>query len=257
MVLQLVFVYKRGIMTKIPHSPSHLNENESDHWLKSGVLLEFLHQYSQRIILGLTIIFAALILLLFFSKRNEEENYQDYFKAKDLLPQVQEGKVPFAPLEHILKKHPSLNSAFAPLLAQSWMIKEDFSQAEPLAELALKQAKEENLPQYTSFAETTLLIEQGKLDLALSQAKQLQERLDSIRSDSREAPNEGDVLFTMNLIRIASLEQALNKPEEELMTWKRLLENTEDHPWSLQFLFEIAVGKISLHDYIENRIKQL
>jgi hypothetical protein len=167
----------------------------------------------------------------------------------------------FAKVNQLLSKYPELNSKYDAPLAQAFITVQKPNDAQAFAQQSLKRTKENNTPLYQDFAQTTLLIAQEKYPEALVQAQKLKDAL------LQEAPNKdlkfGSILFSYNLLRIATLNQTLGNKKEELSTWKEWNEystsskNGIDSKAFNQVTNQLESGNIRLTDYIAQREKEL
>jgi hypothetical protein len=126
------------------------------------------------------------------------------------------------------------------------------------------------LPYYADFATTTLLISDHKYDEALKAALALQQKMnDEIAViPSTSDRSFGDELFALNLLRVAILQQQAGDAAGELKSWQQWkqyagLENAgtsglKVSPVAFRYsIQQLAIGSISLPDYIASRESQL
>ncbi len=117
-----------------------------------------------------------------------------------------------------------------------------------LCERALKKVHELS-PSFAHFATNTLSIHRKEYPQALSEAKELKQKLQKNEED------RSSLLYQFNLLRIAFLEMRLGNGPSERESWKELLNEREAHPkeWSLlQSCFQQE--DLSLLDFIQSRL---
>jgi hypothetical protein len=169
-------------------------------------------------------------------------------------------------LQAFIQKYPSLLTKYESVIAQDiiWE-KENFSSKEKLvAEHALKRVEKE-LPLYSKYAKTTLLISEKKYEEALKQSFALKKELQDIAFVQKDEM-AGPVLYVYNLLRITNLQKDLKNKVEEI----KALQETKDYITAAEksenlslrtsikaFLKRFAENKIELVDYLSYRINQL
>lgn len=149
-------------------------------------------------------------------------------------------------LQKILQARPDLNAKYDGLLAQTLINRNDLAQAQLYANRSLERTKIDQLPFYTSYSETTLLICNQQYKDALLNALQLKQQMQDGKAS--------DILFAFNLLRIAFLEQQVGTPEDELKAWQTLKGFAKGYSL-LETHF--AEGSVSLSNYIEARERSL
>lgn len=151
----------------------------------------------------------------------------------------------FDKVKQLLKQYPELNTKYDAPLAQAFLAVNNASDATPFADQSLKRTQANNLPTYQEFAKTSLIIGQEKYQEALDKALKIKQELPS------ESP-----LFAYNLLRIATLYQALGNKNEELNAWKEWNDQKNSTAF-LQVSNQLENGKIRLSDYITQREREL
>lgn len=182
---------------------------------------------------------------------------------------LEEGYTAAKQLKKYLTSIPDLQSAYAASMVQSSMIS-------PRADEKLPPSWARNILQrahstpsyYQRFSQHALWIAEGKYGEALTAARTLKEDLkkdEAFWRSQGQLVRYGSILYGMNLLRIASLEQELGMREEE----KRSLQEVEEFlhmqtapstayrdPESTSLLTQsLRDGNVTIFDYIDSRKK--
>lgn len=179
--------------------------------------------------------------------------------------------VVFNKLEKLVSMHPELQTKFGGAIAQRLLILGDTEKATTYMLAALERARDLISPYYTHFSQTTLLIAEGKLAVALEESKQLKNVLEKDASLWEKVESEersGGLLYAYNLVRIAALERELGSKEGERAAWEEIMRNagwnkvdlpskTYDPKSYALLARNFQSGCFSLLDYIEQRKKEL
>jgi hypothetical protein len=125
-------------------------------------------------------------------------------------------------------------------------------------------------PYHVKFSETTKLIRDKELKLALQKAIQLRQEIEAEAGNHAlsEAARSASTLYLFNLLRIAMLEKEAGSPEGEKAAWQTLqqyggkLESVPSFslydPEAFPFLEQyFQAGEASLKDYMSQRLKAL
>ena len=126
-------------------------------------------------------------------------------------------------LKNLTDSYPELHSRYDGLIAQLLITQGDSEGARPYANRTFSRTAQNNLPYYSDFSHTTLLIANDQHQQALEKALALKDQLIENAAQNKTAPqnrNFGDTLFAYNLLRIAMLKKELGPPEEEIQAWK-------------------------------------
>ncbi len=185
----------------------------------------------------------------------------DFVQAEALVAKwisLPDDSLVFREMSKALKKVPALQQKYEPIIAQKLMEGGRGAEALEIASRAIGLARAE-VPYHAHFAETSLLIEQGKYQIALERAAELKERM--VRECDIEAfwgdrLVGGALLFAHNLLRIACLQQELNNRPGELAAWEeleRLLNTKEESPTSHLLLSSFREKGLDLSHYILER----
>lgn len=173
-------------------------------------------------------------------------------------------------LNSIMAAHSELHAAYDGAIAQTLLNRGQPAEAKPFAQRVLNRTKSDELPYYSDFASTTLLIAEQQYAQALEKAIKLQSMMSEQIDRTAAEPERsfGDILFAFNLLRVAMLHQQLGNKDLELQAWqkwkqyagldKAAKENLKVNPQAFRSLIQqLAIGSISLPDYISHREKLL
>lgn len=247
-----------------------LDENDLVEWLsKNGKSVFYL-------LIGL----AALFFLIYtMSARHSNGDEKDYLQASKefiLFNQGNQAGSLSSPqeaekqLNALLAKHPELHAVYDGPIAQILLDRHDVDQAKPYIEATFRRTQSDQLPFYSDFATTSLMISEQHYKPALDRAQNLQKKMVSQLQDlSSDERSFGESLFAFNLLRIAMLQQQLGDRQGEMQAWQEWksyagmdkgdkLVSSKINPQIFHFLIQkLAIGNISLLDYIAYREKIL
>lgn len=172
-----------------------------------------------------------------------------YFQGEQAYFSWKGEKGEWRALKKTLEALPALEDRLSGALAQDLLERKEIDQAAVYAAKALPKLRKK-APFYASFAETSLLIEEGKYQEALERAVSLKEMLLS-EPASRE-------LASQNLLRIASLQQKLENGAGEKAAWEEY-QNFLGKEQALKDEIQKSFrdGEIDLFSYISERQKAL
>lgn len=180
-----------------------------------------------------------------------ENDFNKFIQESDPKASLETLKV----LDPYLKSDLNLQQKYDAMIAEKLIANGQVNEGIPFAERALNRTKAENTPLFSSYSETTLLIANQKFEEALKRSTAFKEELLKL-----ESPLETNLLYAMNLLRIASLEQTLNLHPQELNTWNewKTFILSKNNSSSLEKLIqEFNADGLSLNNYIEMREKFL
>lgn len=175
-------------------------------------------------------------------------------------------------LKKITDQYPELRSRYDGFIAQLLLIQEKTEEALPLAERTLSRIAKDQLPPYSDFTSTTLLISQGQYKEALTQALTLKDLMIQQTVDLPQNPKVtdfGSLLFAYNLFRIAMLQQHIGNAEQELEAWeewkyyaqtngeKTFVSKSIDPEAFSRLNQQVGEGDFTLTDYIKEREQHL
>lgn len=174
-------------------------------------------------------------------------------------------------LSRIMAAHPELHAKYDGLVAEILLINGENAKAREYATSAIKRTAPENDPFYTSYAQTTLEIADGKYEEALKAALSLKDQMTTQGLALQDTPEKiqfSTLLYSFNLLRIGMLQQQLALHADELKTWdewKGLMRKSEegslpnylDSQLFMSFNHLLSEGNTSFANYIEAREKIL
>lgn len=157
---------------------------------------QLLKKHGTKGVLGLLVVATVLIWGERLFGKKHGKNRQDYIVAAQVLQRFQQGeRIELESLlnaEGIVRRHPELKASYEAMLARGFFEQNDPTKGAAYAAASLKRNETKLSAPYTAYAQTSLLIAEGKLDEALTEASRLQ-------------PPEGSILEAFNLLRIAML----------------------------------------------------
>lgn len=203
-------------------------------------------------------ILAGLIALIFaFSRILSNQTSQaeaDFMRAQFLFSRFQVDGIrtpkgtenDLKELLAILKKHPELGPKYEGQIAQTLLIAGKLQEADTLIGKILTRTNEDHLSLYKEFDETTLLIDKGEYSKALEISATLEESLEK-NLGKKEVP----ILYLVNQLRIAMLNQFLGNKEGERKAWEAF--SSEQGKEALFLESILSFGESKLSDYIKQR----
>ncbi len=157
-------------------------------------------------------------------------------------------------MKEAIQSVPALQKKYEAAIAQKLIHTDKLDEALVMANRSLTRVKKET-PFHTTYAMTSLIIEQGNFQEALEKAVTLKEQMgDSYLKEQKG----GSLLYAHNLLRIACLQQELNNRPGEKAALEELeaLLQTES-PAAQIFLGNFSEKEINLTQYIAERKKAL
>lgn len=254
-----------------PTKPSVSKLNIID-YVDEGRLTEWLALHGKTILYVLAGLVAALAIIFTLSSRHASQSEQDYIHAANDFAFLSSANDPLdstvaqealARLQQLMQNHPELHAAYDGALAQLFLNQSLTTEAIPYANATLARVKSNNLPFYTEYAATTLLISQQDYQQALASAQVLQQKMEDALALSTDRHPFGEELFALNLLRIGILQQAVGDGAGELKTWQTWKQyaglngsksGTSVNSQAFRTLIQqLAIGSVSLPDYIAYR----
>lgn len=220
-----------------------------------NALIQNLNEQRKQIIVGTTAVLAGVTILISYFQSGP--NALSYAQAEAAVAQWEASPQDdglYQSMVDALKSVPSLQKKYEPTIAQNLLNTEKIDQALIMANRSLCRVKED-VPFHATYAQTSLLIEQGSFQKALEDAVALKEQMgDSYLSDLKG----GSLLYAHNLLRIACLHQELNNRPGEKAAWEELeaFLQTKTHASQL-LLSSFSEKEIDLTQYINERKKSL
>lgn len=182
--------------------------------------LSFFIQENKRLVNAFLAFVCGVITLIFYfqsSSQSLEVSSKEAFEKW----QQSEDELSYIELRKTLRKTPSLEKKYAPLIASTLSLRNQTQEALVLAKESLREVKNE-APYHAAFSEVSFLIEEGQFQEALERSvtlKQQLEKLEGIGEMVGEQFSTGTVLYAQNLIRIASLQKHLHNRPGERAAW--------------------------------------
>ncbi|MCB1135037.1 MAG: hypothetical protein KDK78_02110 [Chlamydiia bacterium] len=219
-----------------------------------------------RLVAGIGILLAVFLVFGFRYYSGQRINSEhDYLSAVLSFEKIQRAttvdEAALQSLQGLIATHPELKAKYEGALTQELIKGGDFSAADRLGTDVLQRLGDDLAKPYAAFSHASLALCREDTERALSMAQGLAQRLDEGKVDEQTL-----ALHTYNLIRIAMLQQALEKKNEELaawaavQTWISLVQNTGS-PKSQQLMSAVLrtlqEGSVSLEAYIEHRRQRL
>ena len=255
----------------LPSQPqTSVPKSKFSKFFDEGYITDWLSIYGKNIFYGLASSLVLLLIIFAFSNGQNSRNEQEYIQAANDFAlfskangeQEQElANGALTRLNSAIGKHPELHAVYDSSLAQIFLNRSLEKEAKPYAEATFARVKSNDLPFYTDYAKTTLLISQKDFKTALENAKTLQEKMNEALTLSTRS--FGDELFAFNLLRIAMLHQEVGNQSEELKTWQEwksyaalnqgLTANSLNPQAFRSIIQQLAIGAFSLPDYIAYR----
>ena len=216
-------------------------------------------QYKRQAVALVAFISAVFVLIIYFQTAPGPDAYaaaeQTFSKWES-----EEGDVAYMEMRKALKKVPSLERKYGPVIAQKLFQRNQLSDALELAHQSLKKIEEE-APFHADYGETTLLIERGFYQAALERSVGLKEvmlRQCDLERRVGDQPAVGSLLFAHNLLRIACLQKELKNKPGEKAAWEELETFLKEKESLTHLVFDNFRDKgLDLSHYISERRKQL
>lgn len=234
--------------------------------------MEWISKHGKNILYGLLAVLCLLFVIFLWLSQGSAEAAVDYKNATVYFQQFE--KVTNTPasqeenlenLNKILAKYPDLHSKYDGKIAQTLINRNQIEKATPFVNATLLRTRADGLEKYSDFSKITLLISTSQNKEALELSKTLQSKM--ISEKQKGLSQEGDdLVFAINLLRIAFLQQAIGNVDEETKAWQDWMNysslNSAIEPKFDTKAFASAAsiftdGNISLTDYINSRIQTL
>ena len=219
----------------------------------------WLQENSQKIYWALIAALIPLALIFYFSSQNRKSTWENYLQAHFIYQKWAQNPAgeaeSFQKLEKLLHRHPELCEKFGMHIAEKCITLNQGAMASHFAENALNQMKDK-IPYHHLFAKTSIVIAEEKYEEALTDAVALKEKMEREGVDEKES-----LLFSFNLVRIASLEKILGLSQRELQSLHAIrgwLESKKCAPAAKNALLKVFTeNNLTLVDYINYRTAQI
>ena len=224
---------------------------------KLASLLEMFVLHKKEVLTSLAIVGVGLGLGIgYFQSGPSAETFAEAKAAFAKWEAAPEDEVLYQEMKKTLWKASSLDAKYEPLIGQKLLDLKKTDEALGLVSKSLRRTRGE-APFHALFGETSILIEQGAHQQALERAVALKEQMSRSLSFSADVVSGGSVLYAYNLIRIASLQQALKNGPGERSAWGEIEELFQSKKALAELvLSSFSEKQMSLMDYIDERKKQ-
>lgn len=215
---------------------------------EASMLIQKLLDRKKQIAIGTLSVFAGIALLIGYFQSGPCA--LSYTKAEEAFTRWQEKPADttlYAAMKSALQNVPALKEKYEATIAQMLISTEKVNEALLMASHSIQRVKDD-IPFHAAYAETSLLIEQGKFQEALEKAVALKE----------EMGLEGSLLNGHNLIRIACLQQELKNRPGEKAAWEEVETFLQSNSSQSKLLLSTFSEKqTDLSQYIAERKTQL
>jgi hypothetical protein len=181
--------------------------------------LDWVFAHWQTLLSVFLLILSLLGISYYFVFRQTAENWKAYTQAPldlaNMSDPVKEAEA-FKQLSTLLNEYPALRPFYEGPAAQELLNQKRLSEAEPLIQRTFERTRSLFPLSYLSYAENSVLIDQGRFKEALSSAYSLKTRLDTSKEEA------SPVLYMFNLLRIALLEKQMQNKEKLEAAWKEM-----------------------------------
>lgn len=188
------------------------------------LLKQFSSSYSRWISSALSVVCGLLILAFYLQSGPKAAAFAQTQQVFARWMNAPQDEACFAEMVRAFYKIPQLKERYQPILAQKLIEGGKGAEVLDMASYLIGVAKKET-PLHAAYAETTLLIEQGKYQVSLERAVALKTKIASEYEIARFTENPslgGALLYAYNLLRIASLQQELGNRPGEKAAWSEL-----------------------------------
>lgn len=157
-------------------------------------------------------------------------------------------------MQEAIRSVPALQKKYEASIAQKLLNTDKINEALVMANRSLNRVKED-APFHMTYAETSLLIEQGGFQQALENAVALKEQMGNSFLTEQKG---GSLLYVHNLLRIACLQQQLKNRPGEKAAWEELESFLQtDTRLAHTLLGSFSEKQVNLSQYITERKKTL
>lgn len=246
-------------MKKINHhtTSNPVEELDLSHALVENRLFQFISEHSRKILYLLLALLAIFVIMYKLSSSKKAEAESDYYYVvadfshlKSLIGSDNEAEFQqyLSGMKKILVKHPELHGKYDAPIAQTLIFAGNVNETQEFTSSVMQRVKEDETPSHISYAENTLIVNQKKYKEALDRAIALKKEVNPETSDDNE------ILYGMNLIRIATLLQEVGTKDDEIVAWQEFEDYAAKHEKGMKELINrFSDGNVTLFDYIEYR----
>jgi len=207
----------------------------------------------------LVAVFAGLILCYRYVSISNTKAEEDYLRAENefILYQNslqdsarQDDALLLVQLEEIMSRHPELHANYDGAIGQTLLLSKGLQEAQPFAQRTFKRTSGDDIKNIHRYSTISLLISKPDYKEALQESLALKTSLDQIPDSSKT------VLYGMNLLRIAILNQQLEQTEGEKKSWAEIKNYLSEQPEVIAKIEKtFGVGWPSVAEYMAIRLK--
>lgn len=219
-------------------------------------LLQKISERKKEIATGSAAVIAGVAILIGYFQSGPDA--PAYARAEAAFAQWQASprdEALYQKMRRAIQKAPALGKKYEGALAQTLLNTEKIDAALLMANRSIRRA-ESDVPFHASYAQTTLLVEQGAYQKALESAVGLKEQMGRA-FDLKQLSDPlvgGALLYVHNLLRIACLQQELKNRPGEKAAWEELEGFLKSSGLALSGLSD---KQLDLTQYIAERKKTL
>lgn len=218
-------------------------------------LIVNLSERKKQIAIGSSSVIAGIAILIGYFQAGP--NALSYAKAEAAYADWEAAPLDdalYTSMKEAIRTVPALEKKYEASIAQKLINTDKLAEGLAMANRSLNRVKED-APFHSTYAHTSLLIEQGNFQTALENAVALKEQMGT----SYVAGDKGGaLLYAHNLIRIACLQQELKNRPGEKAAWEELETLLEiKTPVTDLILSNFSEKQINLSQYISERKKAL
>ena len=235
-------------------SSSNQSDPFKDKW-DMDAIIDWISSNKQIIIGVLVGLFLVLIASYRYLSQKDVNAEINFLKAETLFTEFQENnfsnpvvaREKLKELDELFKKYPDLQVKYDGALAQSLLLSNQIPQSSSYMKAIFNRVQPDHLQLYQQYSQNSLIIGGGDFTKALQDAQDLKKTMDTSNSiDSHP------ILYLLNLIRIAVLQDQLGQKQEEAHAWKLIETHLASYP-NDQVNQAFKVGNTSLEKYMKTR----
>ena len=175
-------------------------------------IVDFLTNYGPKLLYALLGLMVLFFFVYRYSSNKKADSITDYLNADVYFqrfvsspePAILADNEAYVKLTDIMNRHPELNAKYDGDIAQALLERNQIAEAKVYADRVFKRVASEDVNDYISFSQASLLISENQPKQALESAKALQQTMKS-QIDAKGPLFFGPALFAFNELRIATL----------------------------------------------------
>jgi hypothetical protein len=217
--------------------------------------IQNLSERKKQMVVGVSSVIAgAAILIGYFQSGPNALTYAAAEAAFSRWEAAPQNDQLYQSLQEAIRSAPALQNKYEASIAQKLLNTDKINEALVMANRSLNRVKED-APFHATYAQTSLLIEQGGFQQALENAVALKEQMGSSFLTEQKG---GSLLYVHNLLRIACLQQQLKNRPGEKAAWEELEGFlASGTPLADTLLGSFSDKQVDLSQYISERKKAL